>query len=160
MSDEVDELLDGSFVDKEQLKNLLIQQVKLLDCGLYIHGCHLNEASKLLHDSLIDGFDDYRQKVEKLCGTKCSVSLARKSSVEQQPNESTSHRKHYKYLSRLSTDSTSLSASDLKPAIQQRSMSISTRPTTPKRKLTNTDAPPLPTRRSNRHSSKLLFPET
>lgn len=162
LSDDIDELLieEDCLADKQQLKNLLIQQVKLLDCGLYIHGCHLNEGSKLLHDSLVDSFAEYHQKIQQLCGIECNVSLARKTSMDTE--ESAGQRKHARYLSRLSTDSISL-ANDLKPAIQQRAMSIACPPTSEvpvKQRLVNTDAPPLPSRRSNRHSLKPLIPKT
>jgi predicted secreted protein len=159
LSDEVDSLLTGEemLAEKERLKGLLVDQAKLLDYGLYVHSEHLNEASKLLHNTLLDSFNEYRQKIQQLCGVDHIASVSRKASIHV--SELDGQRRHTRYLSRLSTDS-SLFNADSKPALQQRSMSI----TCPsdnhllqaKKKLTKADALPLPPRRSNRHSSKLL----
>ncbi|KAI6182639.1 hypothetical protein M3Y97_00402500 [Aphelenchoides bicaudatus] len=162
LSDQVDSLLVEKEMlgEKERLKNLLVEQVKLLDYGLYVNAEHLNEATKLLHDTLVDSFNEYKQKIQKLCGVEFIASLSRKASM----SELDSHRRNTKYLSRLSTDGTSFTG-DLKPALQQRSMSITCpadssihqKPSVLKRKLIKSDLP-LPSRRSNRHSTKLLNP--
>lgn len=162
LSDEVDSFLinEEMLAEKERLKQLLIEQVKLLDYGLCVHSEHLNETSKLLHNTLLDSFNDYRQKIQQLCGVECIASLSRKASIAVL--ETDTHRKHSKYLSRLSTDSSTMFNADSKPALQQRSMSTTCPSdshgclTQTKKKLAKTDALPLPPRRSNRHSSKLL----
>jgi hypothetical protein len=118
---------DGSVADKEKLNCLLIQQLKFLDRGLCVHGRHLNEGSKLLHDSLISGFEKYRQMVQELCGVEYDDSQIR----YLQSDEFKSH-----------SPSTSVAYLTNSPD-KQTNYNINT-------------TPPLPPRRSNRHSSTLL----
>jgi hypothetical protein len=110
----LDELLDV-----EQLKELLVQQVKLLDRGLHVHKRHMNESSKLLHASLVESFNEYHKTIEQLCGLNFETAWI--------------HRKESTILRRKSTRSSDVFS-----------------------ELATDVILPLPPRRSNRHSSKLL----
>lgn len=155
LSEKDNELLttDEMLADKARLRSLLIQQAKLLDYGLGVHAFHLNESSKPLHDSLVDSFEIYHQKVQQMCGIEFQVGISRKTNIVRQ-NSTTKHP------NRLSADS-SLFEHEPKVAFPSRSMSINCaheihQKSGSKQKHPKNDVIPLPPRRSNRHSTKPL----